>query len=36
MTSGVAVGLVHVPAVFIVAVRVHVSTGDRAVSDDFS
>ena len=29
-------GLVHAPAVYIVAVRVHVSTGERAVSDEFS
>ena len=34
--SGVSVGLVHAPIVFIVAVRVHVSTGGRAVSDEFS
>ena len=32
----VAVGLVHAPAVFIVAVRVPVSTGERAASDEFS
>ena len=36
VASGVSVGLVHSPAVFIVAVRVHLSTGGRAVSDEFS
>ena len=35
MASGVSVGLVDAPVVFTVAVRVHVSTGERAVSDEF-
>ena len=36
VARGVSVGLVHAPVVFIVAVRVHGSTGERAVSDEFS
>ena len=34
VASGVSVDLVHA-AVFIVAVRVHVSTGERAARDEF-
>ena len=36
MAFGVSNGLVHAPVVFIVAVRVHVSIGERAVRDEFS
>ena len=36
MASGVSVSLVHAPVAFIMAVRVHVTTCDRAVSDEIS
>ena len=36
VASGMSVGLVDAPVVFIVAVRVHVSFCGRAVSDEFS
>ena len=36
VASGVSVGLVHDPILFIVAVRARVSIGERAVSDELS